>query len=167
MKINQFAYVPTSHERSFKNLQISISHFKNQENGRSGDVVPAIITQVLHWKQSLATRIQKVSNLMATPKLNAYEYTTQSDSVSKLAFYNVALQLLGFEVGLDFELTDPFKAMKEFHLPTAIVDDTLDRNQVIDAWYKLLNTRTKFGQTLIDYLAGQGYYHQFFSERMT
>lgn len=44
----------------------------------------------------------------------------------------------------------------------AVVDDTLDRNQVIDAWYKLLNTRTKFGQTLIDYLAGQGYYHQFF-----
>lgn len=163
MKINQFAYVPTSHEKIVQEL--ADIHFLTSRTKKMADPVMLYRQLLLKFfieKQSLATRIQKVSNLMATPKLNAYEYTTQSDSVSKLAFYNVALQLLGFEVGLDFELTDPFKAMKGFHLPTAIVDDTLDRNQVIDAWYKLLNTRTKFGQTLIDYLAGQGYYHQFF-----
>ncbi len=163
MKINQFAYVPTDHDQIVQEL--ADVHFLTAKTKKMADPVMLYRQLLLKFfieKQSLATRIQKVSNLMATPTLNAYEYTTTQSSVSKIAFYNVGLQLLGFEVGLDFELTDPLAAMKEYRLPTAIVDDTMDRKQVIDAWYKLLNTRTKFGQTLIDYLAGQGYYHQFF-----
>lgn len=163
MKINQFAYVPTDHHTIVKEL--ADVHFLTAQTKKMADPVMLYRQFLLKFfieKQSLATRIQKVANLMATPTLNAYEFTTTQAAVSKLAFYNVALQLLGFEVGLDFELNDPFSAMKKYRLPMAVVDDTLDRNQVIDAWYKLLNTRTKFGQTLIDYLAGQGYYHQFF-----
>lgn len=163
MKINQFAYVPTDHHTIVKEL--ADVHFLTAQTKKMADPVMLYRQFLLRFfikKQSLATRIQKVANLMATPTLNAYEFTTTQAAVSKLAFYNVALQLLGFEVGLDFELNDPFSAMKKYRLPMAVVDDTLDRNQVIDAWYKLLNTRTKFGQTLIDYLAGQGYYHQFF-----
>lgn len=163
MKINQFAYVPTDHHTIVKEL--ADVHFLTAQTKKMADPVMLYLQFLLKFfieKQSLATRIQKVANLMATPTLNAYEFTTTQAAVSKLAFYNVALQLLGFEVGLDFELNDPFSAMKKYRLPMAVVDDTLDRNQVIDAWYKLLNTRTKFGQTLIDYLAGQGYYHQFF-----
>lgn len=162
MKINQFAYVPTDHHTIVKEL--ADVHFLTAQTKKMADPVMLYRQFLLKFfieKQSLATRIQKVANLMATPTLNAYEFTTTQAAVSKLAFYNVALQLLGFEVGLDFELNDPFSAMKKYRLPMAVVDDTLDRNQVIDAWYKLLNTRTKFGQTLIDYLAGQGYYHQF------
>lgn len=163
MKINQFAYVPTDHHTIVKEL--ADVHFLTAQTKKMADPVMLYRQFLLKFfieKQILATRIQKVANLMATPTLNAYEFTTTQAAVSKLAFYNVALQLLGFEVGLDFELNDPFSAMKKYRLPMAVVDDTLDRNQVIDAWYKLLNTRTKFGQTLIDYLAGQGYYHQFF-----
>lgn len=163
MKINQFAYVPTDHHTIVKEL--ADVHFLTAQTKKMADPVMLYRQFLLKFfieKQSLATRIQKVANLMATPTLNAYEFTTTQAAVSKLAFYNVGLQLLGFEVGLDFELNDPFSAMKKYRLPMAVVDDTLDRNQVIDAWYKLLNTRTKFGQTLIDYLAGQGYYHQFF-----
>lgn len=163
MKINQFAYVPTDHHTIVKEL--ADVHFLTAQTKKMADSVMLYRQFLLKFfieKQSLATRIQKVANLMATPTLNAYEFTTTQAAVSKLAFYNVGLQLLGFEVGLDFELNDPFSAMKKYRLPMAVVDDTLDRNQVIDAWYKLLNTRTKFGQTLIDYLAGQGYYHQFF-----
>lgn len=163
MKINQFAYVPTDHHTIVKEL--ADVHFLTAQTKKMADPVMLYRQFLLKFfieKQSLATRIQKVANLMATPTLNAYEFTTTQAAVSRLAFYNVGLQLLGFEVGLDFELNDPFSAMKKYRLPMAVVDDTLDRNQVIDAWYKLLNTRTKFGQTLIDYLAGQGYYHQFF-----
>lgn len=163
MKITQFAYVPTDHQTIVQEL--ADVHFLTAQTRKMADPVMLYRQFLLKFfieKQSLATRIQKVSNLMATPSLNAYEFTTTQDAVSKLAFYNVGLQLLGFEVGLGFDLVDPFSAMKKYRLPTADVDDVLDRNQLIDAWYKLLNTRTKFGQTLIDYLAGQGYYHQFF-----
>ncbi len=115
----------------------------------------------LEHQQSRAIRIQKVAGLMATPTLNAYDYTIQKSAVTKTAFYNVALQLLGFQVGLDFELDHPFEKMAELKLPVIESDDPLTRDQLVTAWYRLLNTRTKFGQTLIDYLAGQGYYAQF------
>ena len=168
MKINQFAYVPTNHDQIVKEL--ADIQFLTAQTKKMADPVMLYRQFLLKFfieKQSLATRTQKVFNLMATPELNAYEYTTTQDTVSKLAFYNVGLQLLGFEVGLDFDLHDPFKSMTEWKLPVADVPDTLNRDQLIDAWYKLLNTRTKFGQTLIDYLAGQGYYHQFFDDKGT
>ncbi len=162
MKINQFAYVPTDHHQIVKEL--ADVHFLTAKTSKMADAVMLYRQFLLKFfieTQSLSTRIQKVSNLMATPDENAYQYTTTESKVSKTAFYNVALQLLGFEVDLDFKLTDPLTTMNALKLPIADVDDQLSRDQVIDAWYRLLNTRTKYGQTLIDFLAGQGYYHQF------
>ncbi|MFT8907745.1 MAG: Xaa-Pro dipeptidyl-peptidase [Lentilactobacillus diolivorans] len=162
MKINQFAYVPTDHHQIVKEL--ADVHFLTAKTSKMADAVMLYRQFLLKFfieTQSLSTRIQKVSNLMATPDENAYQYTTTESKVSKNAFYNVALQLLGFEVDLDFKLTDPLTTMNALKLPIADVDDQLSRDQVIDAWYRLLNTRTKYGQTLIDFLAGQGYYHQF------
>lgn len=162
MKINQFAYVPTTHDQIV--TELTDIRFLTARTSKIADPVMLFRQFLLKFyleKQGLSTRVQKVSNLMATPELNAYEYTTSQESVTKLAFYNVGLQLLGFEVGLDFTLDEPLATMKKLKLPIADVPTTLDRNHLIDAWYKLLNTRTKFGQTLIDFLAGQGYYHQF------
>lgn len=165
MKINQFAYVPTDHHQIVKEL--ADVHFLTAKTSKMADAVMLYRQFLLKFfieTQSLSTRIQKVSNLMATPDENAYQYTTTESKVSKTAFYNVALQLLGFEVDLDFKLTDPLTTMNALKLPIADVDDQLSRDQVIDAWYRLLNTRTKYGQTLIDFLAGQGYYHQFLAD---
>ncbi|MBU9789642.1 Xaa-Pro dipeptidyl-peptidase [Lentilactobacillus sp. G22-6] len=162
MKINQFAYVPTSHNQIIKEL--ADVRFLTSRTSKISDPVMLFRQFLLKFyleKQGLSTRVQKVANLMATSDLNAYDYTANEGTLTKDAFYNVALQLLGFEVGLDFSLNDPFTTMKKLKLPTANVSDQLSRDDVIDAWYKLLNTRTKYGQTLIDYLAGQGYYHQF------
>ncbi|WP_235807167.1 Xaa-Pro dipeptidyl-peptidase [Lentilactobacillus farraginis] len=167
MKINQFAYVPTSHEQIIKEL--ADSRFLSARTQKMADPVMLyrglLLKFFLEKKQSRAVRIQKVADLMATTNLNAYEYTTTQSSVSRVAFYNVALQLLGFQVGLDFELDDPFTALKKFKLPVIDSDDPLTRDQLIDAWYRLLNTRTKFGQTLIDDLAGKGYYAQFYDDQ--
>lgn len=166
MKINQFAYVPTSHAAIVKEL--AAAQFLSARTRKMADPVmlyrELLLKFFMEKRQSRAVRIQKVANMMATTDLNAYDYTTQQSAVSRIAFYNVGLQLLGFQVGLDFELTDPFTKMAALKLPTVDTDDPLTRDQLIDAWYRLLNTRTKFGQTLIDYLAGQGYYDQFKDE---
>lgn len=163
MKINQFAYVQPSHEQIVQEL--ADVRFLSARTRKMADPVmlyrALLLKFYLEKRQSRAVRIRKVANLMATPELNAYDYTIKQSSVSKTAFYNVALQLLGFQVGLDFDLTDPLAALTKFNLPIADVADSLSRDQLIDAWYRLLNTRTKFGQTLIDQLAGQGYYAQF------
>ncbi|MBZ2200447.1 Xaa-Pro dipeptidyl-peptidase [Lentilactobacillus hilgardii] len=167
LKINQFAYVPTPHHQIVKEL--ANSRFLSARTQKMADPVMLYRALLLKFfmekRQSRAVRIQKVTNLMATATLNAYDYTTTQSIVTKTAFYNVALQLLGFQVGLDFELDHPFAAMTQLKLPIADVDDQLSREQLVDAWYRLLNTRTKFGQTLIDYLAGEGYYAQFYDDQ--
>ncbi|GHP14535.1 Xaa-Pro dipeptidyl-peptidase [Lentilactobacillus fungorum] len=165
MKINQFAYVPTNHQQIVKEL--ADIRFLSSRTAKISDPVMLFRQFLLKFyleKQGLSTRTQKVANLMATKDLNAYDYTATQSTVTKVAFYNVGLQLLGFQVGLDFELDQPLAAITKYHLPKTDIDGTLDRDHLIDAWYRLLNTRTKYGQTLIDYLAGQGYYHQFIED---
>lgn len=163
MKINQFAYVPKSQKAIIRELKDI--KFIDANNQKISDPMTLfhdfLLKFCLQEKQSKTVGEHKLANLMATEKTDANSYTKKNGSVSKLAFYNIALQLLGFAVSLDFDLSDPLKAMKRMNLPIAKVNSYLDLDSVISAWYLLLNTRTKNGQTLIDYLAGQGYYQQF------
>ena len=162
MKINQFAYVPTSHDKIVQEL--ADIRFVTPKTRKVSDPVMLyrqFLMKFLLENQGHSTREHRLTTIMATAEQSVDEYTKTNAAISHEAFYNVALQLLQFEVGLDFDLTDPVKKMHEFGLPTTEAADPFDRDGLIDAWYLLLNTRTKFGQTLIDYLAGQGYYAQF------
>ncbi|WP_283679275.1 Xaa-Pro dipeptidyl-peptidase [Lentilactobacillus sp. Marseille-Q4993] len=161
MKINQFAYVPTDHAQIINELKDV--RFLTPKTEKMSDPVMLFRQFLMKFfmeKQGHSTRIYKLSTIMATPDEDANEYTKTEPKVEKNAFYNIALQLLQFEVGLDFNLDEPLKKMNELGLPVADVADTLTVGELIDAWYLLLNTRTKFGQTLIDYLAGQGFFAQ-------
>ncbi|MGF7437411.1 Xaa-Pro dipeptidyl-peptidase [Lentilactobacillus senioris] len=167
MKINQFAIIDTDHEQIIKELKTI--RFLSPRALKIADPVMLWRNFLLKFyieHQGRATRIEKVKGLMATDTQDAYEYTTKHRSVSKQAFYNVALQLLGFEVDEDFHLNAPIAAFNEMGLPVAQVGDELSADDLIDAWYLLLNTRTKNGQSLIDYLASQGYYAQYFTDNV-
>ena len=163
MKINQYAYVPTSHKQIVKEL--SRIHFLTLKTKKLTKPIKLyqkfLFSFFMEKRQSYLVRKQKVAGLMANLNLNAYDYTNGENNVSKVVFYNIGLQLLGFQVGLDFKLNDPFISMVKLGLPIVEGEEKLTRDQLIDAWYKLLNSRTKYGQTLIDYLAGQGYFYQF------
>ncbi len=50
--------------------------------------------------------------------------------------------------------------MKEWNLPVDNSKDPMSTDEVISAWYLLLNTHNKYGQTYIDYLASTGYFAQ-------
>ena len=167
MKINQFAIIDASHDQIIKELKAI--RFLSPRALKMADPVMLWRNFLLKFyieHQGRATRIEKVKGLMATSTQDAYEYTNKHRSVSKQAFYNVALQLLGFEVDEDFHLNAPIAAFEEIGLPIAEVGDELGADDLIDAWYLLLNTRTKYGQSLIDYLASQGYYAQYFTDNV-
>ena len=162
MKINQFAYIPTPHDQIIAELKAT--RFLDANNLKLVDPLALFRDLLLKYFSeniSATTRVEKLRNLMATEDTDANSYTNGGGSVARSAFYNIGLQLLGFLDGLDFTLSDPLGSMAKLGLPTADVPAILSRDQVIDAWYRLLNTRNKYGQLLIDYIAGRGYYHQF------
>lgn len=110
--------------------------------------------------QSIAIRGQKISQMMASFEEDALTYLDKNAPLSKIAFYNIALQLLHFEVGEDFLIDNSITKMKTLNLPIAEVNDPMNLYDVTCAWYLLLNTRTKRGITLIDDLANKGYFAQ-------
>ena len=163
LKINQFAYVPTDLPQIKKELaDIRFLDPRSEKIAEPLTLFKQLLLKFFLESQSLQVREEKLGDLMATKKLPLPDYTSSASSLSKNAFYNVALQLLQFQVSLDFDLDKPVETMEKLGLPTADIDkQDVTKDQLIQAWYLLLNTRTKNGQLLIDYLAGQGYYHQF------
>ncbi|GAY73377.1 Xaa-pro dipeptidyl-peptidase [Lentilactobacillus kosonis] len=163
MKINQFAYVPTTHDQIVKEL--ADIRFLTPKTKKVFDPVMLyrqFLMKFMLEKQGHATRERLLTTIMATPEQSVDEYTKTNATITHQAFYNVALQLLQFELGVDFsDLTNPIQVMRDFGLPVSKAADPFNREALVDAWYLMLNTRTKYGQTLIDYLAGQGYYAQF------
>ncbi|UOD78693.1 Xaa-Pro dipeptidyl-peptidase [Lentilactobacillus kefiri] len=165
MKISQFAYIPTNHQtiiKELKDTRFLDAQNLHIENPRA--LFRNLLIRLYSMHENMTTRIEKISGLLATPTENANIYTSQTGPVTKKAFYNVGLQLLGFLESLDFSINDPLAAMNKIGLPVIDGPDTFNCDQLIDAWYRLLNTRNKFGQLLIDWLAGKGYYQQFVSD---
>lgn len=160
MRINQFGYVPTTHEQVVKELKAI--RFLTADNIKITDPLTLFRDFLLKYfsqHSSTSTRLEKLSNLMATTTVDANQYTQNTGPVTRVAFYNIGLQLLGFLNDLDFSLSDPLKSIAELGLPQPMIHQTFNCGQIIDAWYRLLNTRNKYGQLLIDYIAGKGYYH--------
>jgi X-Pro dipeptidyl-peptidase len=84
---------------------------------------------------------------------------TEPKAMTPSQFYNVALQFLGYHVYYDYDPKDPLALMDKNALPH--VKSINNADELIHAVYRLLATRAKNGQELIDVLAGQGYFTQF------
>lgn len=95
------------------------------------------------------------NNLLASPDMSLKQYIQQNNNVSTPAFYTVALQLLGFEPALDFDLEHPLESMKKMQLPM-VHTKQWDQDSIISAFYLLLCTRGKGGATFLDMLTNEG-----------
>lgn len=155
MKINQFSIIKTSFEQEEKEL----TRLHLLETGEL-DLEPVVL-----WRK-LLSRVHPASqqpsaihqwfyDLLATPDLSLEDWFSQHQQLSNEVFYLVALQLLQFEGGLDFDPTDPLAAVKQINLPHHFYDQWTSRD-VLDAWYLLLVSRNKNGQSFLDYLTSQG-----------
>lgn len=166
MRNNQFAIKPTNQEQQL--TELAAIHFlddTNKEENNTALLWRSFLKKAFTDAVSEATFEQKLATFMATKNQTLAEYLQTHDQVEVTAFYNVALQLLDFQPQLDFELNQPIEAMKKIQL--TVVDhqsEVLTLNELKSAWYWLLATHNKDGQTYLDYLATQQYFTPFYDD---
>lgn len=160
MKYNQYAYVETKLETQVKEL-LQIKFLPANYRDLS-------FAQLLaEMAENCRAEVQPNDENARATKLNEFAVSptqtlaafldTKPEEISLIEFYNIALQLLDYRVHYDYDLNDPCKTMKKQALP--MVDSISNKEELISAFYRLLNTRTKNGQLLIDVMAGKGYFY--------
>ena len=163
MRNQQFAIRPTAPAQALDELQRI--HFLNEQTEKL--TTPSQLLCNFYdrsWPEFTTPDAvsQQLSNLMATPDTDGLDFLSNHDNVPVTVFYNLALQRLEFAVDLDFKLSDPLAAMAKMQLPVADhagADFTLD--ELKQAWYLLLTTHTKNGQSFLDHLTTKGYFDPF------
>ena len=160
MKYNQYAYVETKLETQVKELlQIKFLPANYQDLSFAqllAEMVENCRAEVQpNDENARATKLNEIA-VSPTQTLAAF-LDTKPEKISLIEFYNIALQLLDYHVHYDYDLNDPCKTMKKQALP--MVDSISNKEELISAFYRLLNTRTKNGQLLIDVMAGKGYFY--------
>lgn len=160
MKYNQYAYVETKLETQVKELlQIKFLPANYQDLSFAqllAEMVENCRAEIQpNDKNARATKLNEFA-VSPTQTLAAF-LDTKPEKISLIEFYNIALQLLDYHVYYDYDLNDPCKTMKKQALP--MVDSISNKEELISAFYRLLNSRTKNGQLLIDVMAGKGYFY--------
>lgn len=160
MKYNQYAYVETKLETQVKELlQIKFLPANYQDLSFAqllAEMVENCRAEIQpNDENARATKLNEFA-VSPTQTLAAF-LDTKPEEISLIEFYNIALQLLDYRVHYDYDLNDPCKTMKKQALP--MVDSISNKEELISAFYRLLNTRTKNGQLLIDVMAGKGYFY--------
>ena len=160
MKYNQYAYVETKLETQVKELlQIKFLPANYQDLSFAqllAEMVENCRAEVQpNDENARATKLNEFA-VSSTQTLAAF-LDTKPEEISLIEFYNIALQLLDYRVHYDYDLNDSCKTMKKQALP--MVDSISNKEELISAFYRLLNTRTKNGQLLIDVMDGKGYFY--------
>lgn len=166
MKNNQFAIKPTDQKTQLKELkQIKFLDDQNVDISNTIDLFKSFLNKAFLSANSPAVFEQKLQALMATDDQDLWEFLNSSTELPVKVFYNVALQLLKFQVDLDFSLNDPLAAMKKIQLSVAEHrTNNFDLDELKSAWYLLLTTHNKTGQTFLDSLAANGYFTGFYDD---
>ena len=160
MKYNQYAYVETDYKTEVKELLqikfLPIDYEKRSFSNLLGELTANAVAVISPCDESARKAKLAEFAVSSVQPLNAF-LDTNPEEIASNQFYNVALQLLGYHVGYDYQLNDPLAFMKKQALP--YIEKINDKQSLIQAFYRLLNTRAKNGQLLIDVMAGQGYFY--------
>lgn len=156
MKNNQFAMMSLPFEQQCHELQ-TIHLLKASE---SSTLTPNQMWQTLLERINCSCTSEPAlkrwrQDVLATPELSLADWLASNQSLNDRIFYLVCLQLLEFEPAIDFSITDPLAAMDQMQLLHHHFEQWTTAD-VIAAFYDLLNTHTKNGQTLLDALTAQG-----------
>lgn len=160
MKNNQFANCTPTFETQIKELKAIDLYIATETNPTH--LFEQLLNKILIDYQTIGAKQQKMMSLLATESVSVYEFFTTKKELTPAIFYNVALQLLEFEVGVDFKIDDPFTAMAKIQLPSIEIIESV--NDFWSAWYLLLTTHTKNGQVFTDTLANKGYFVSFYKD---
>ncbi|GCF95565.1 Xaa-Pro dipeptidyl-peptidase [Enterococcus florum] len=156
MKINQFGRITVSIKTAKKELR-AIGYPASKNVGDSTALYFDFLRRSLVTVKDEAGFLAKIGNLLANPTTDLADFYQVKQPISRETFYTVALQLLEFEAGVDFDPTKLEEGLSAINLPT-VDGDFSEVDTIIEAWYTLLNTHTKNGLCLIDQLANQGFF---------
>lgn len=143
MKINQFARLEVDFETELTELQRI--HFIETTDivTQSPTEVLAALLHLCYPEMPTQQGVDfKLSTLLVDAHTNTYDFIQNEHEISQAHFYNLAMQLLQFEVDLDFSLDNPTAAMSKMALPF-IAAMQLTTKDLLHAWYLLLTTHTK------------------------
>ena len=153
MRYNQFSYFPVSKEDALKELT-ELGFSLDPTSSEKDQFESFVRTCFFNYKNT----DYPLSTLAVDKKTDLLTFFNSEIELTAEIFYTVVFQLLGFSYLTDFE--DALAFHKETAFPIVYGD-------LIDNIYRLLNTRTKKGNTLIDQLVSDGFipednhYHYF------
>lgn len=105
--------------------------------------------------QSAPAGQQWLAGLAIDPATSAADWLASEQSLTTAAFHLLALQLLGFEADVDYQVEAPSAAVAKINLPLPSPTKWTAK-AVVTAFYALLVSRTKHGYRYLDQLATQG-----------
>ncbi|KAF1295553.1 Xaa-Pro dipeptidyl-peptidase [Enterococcus sp. JM4C] len=154
MKINQFSLKPTDYQTMLQELTL-IGYYEEQETVT--DQWFSFLSKSFPEVQESSGVIEKYKQLLATDQMSLVEYKESKQELTKEVFYTVALQLLQFQVGIDFQPATVL--MDAEKIGVFIYDGAIEtKEDLVKAWYYLANTHTKNGLSYLDLLASRGFY---------
>lgn len=163
MKYNQYAYVNTDFQEQIKELTDINFLPKNYQDWSFSNLLAKMIKNVLAEAKSDQAKTTKLAEFAVSDKQTLTVFlASDPQKIGTNQFYNVALQLLGYHVDYDYNLASPTGFMQKHALP--FIQDIDNTDKLIHAFYRLLNTRAKNGQILLDVMAGKGYFTQFWGQ---
>ncbi|MCO7175765.1 Xaa-Pro dipeptidyl-peptidase [Sporolactobacillus kofuensis] len=163
MKNNQFARLSVDHQTVLNELQrIHFLDDQVSQQATVADTYRLLLRKAFLKAKSGNDFNSKLKNYLAEPGTDLVTYLDAKKPLTPEVFYLVALQLLDFLVGVDYEINNPIAAMKKMQLPMVEAAGPWNKDQLLDAWYLLLTTHTKDGQTFLDQLTNQGYFAPFY-----
>ncbi len=114
--------------------------------------------------QDAHTLTDRFKRLLATDEVDLATFFERPDlKLTPAVFARLSLQLLAFEPEVDYDLGQPLTAYASLQLPFFDVQTFQHASDVWHAWYHLLTTHTKHGETYLDYLAQLGYFRPFYN----
>lgn len=164
MKLNQFAVYEVPFETKisdFLHIGLLPNDYRELSNTQLFNL---FLEGVFPEQQTKMTKLEAMHHLLCSERQDLGDfYLAKDKTLSDVEFYNVALQLLGFEVGLDFQLDHGFEYLQQLGLPVLKATPLIARaDTIIAAFYYLFNLRTKKGQIYLDDLANRGFFNPFF-----
>ncbi|WP_334116167.1 CocE/NonD family hydrolase, partial [Ligilactobacillus sp.] len=159
MKINQFAHAPAAFETKLEELSRLRFIKADAQTEDLNSLWENLLLKCFPQAKLPAQKREKLAFLAATATKSVPEFIEEK-TVNLTVFYAVAMQLLQFEPDTEFDLANPLKSMDElgvFHAEK--LEDSAD---LISAFYDLLATHGKNGQTLLDHLGNLGFFLDFY-----
>ncbi len=167
LKLYQFAHYETTNDQRLADLSninlLPDNYNKISENDLFNYFIQHLFPEQLTTTALLEALDHILINSATTLKI-FYQATTKTLEVSD--FYNLTLQLLGFEVGVDFELDQGQDYLQNLELPLLKnIERIATKASIVEATYYLLTLRCKNGLIFLDELANRGFFNDFFQAK--